>query len=128
MYTMEALEPSLDKFEHHMPIPEQTPEKALELLSVEPLPTYPLLASAGMFGAPGLTPVSSVPSEKPTPVAATELSKAESGEPKMESVEIGRDSVMVDLSNRLASLDSIVQQLSSDVASRSEAAKRLHRI
>mmetsp|Transcript_55068 Transcript_55068/g.87346 ORF Transcript_55068/g.87346 Transcript_55068/m.87346 type:complete len:408 (-) Transcript_55068:111-1334(-) len=125
MYTMDALEPAMEKFEHHMPIPEQTPEKALTLLSVDPSPSYPFLASAGMYGAPGLTPVSS---EKPTPVTTAESLKEEFDEPKAESGESGRDPALVNLNERLASLDSIVQQLSNDIAIRSEPSKRLHRI
>jgi hypothetical protein len=126
MYAMDVVDLPLDKFEPHMPIPDQTPEKALDFVSVDPSPLRnPFLASAGMFGAPGLTPVSS---EKPTPTFATDFMTTDVAEPRMMDAGEADHDPMVNLNERLASLDAIMQCLSSDIADIRSDPKRLHRI
>lgn len=108
-------------------LPQLTPEK-LQLLSVEPSPPphwAPLDPSLHHRPAPGLLePARSSPAE---PVHSTPPGLVEPAQPS--TGEKSRDPLMVNLSERLASLDAVVLGLGSDIAQiKADPNKRLHRI
>lgn len=114
-----AMEHSMGMLEQYAPC-DNTPEKVLELLSLDASPHRPT--------PPGLlhsgTPARSLSSTGPTRSSPPGLD-----EPSQAAPEAQNSPLMVNLSERLASLDSVVLGLGADIASiKSDPAKRLHRI
>lgn len=113
--------PELPQEQFELRLPEQTPQRVLDHLPVacspppRPAPGLtmaepPLSAPPALCGAPGLG--------EPPVHAAAEATSVED-----------RDSLVVSLSERLASLDAVVQGLQCEMADfKSDPAKRLHRI
>lgn len=123
MYAMDVMEPQLEMFEH--PMAAQTPDKAFELLGLAPSPLRP---APGLCDPPSFTP-------SPTgfaPMACTAppgLGGAHNLEEPSQRAPDGKDPLMVNLSERLASLDAVVLGLGNDIAQiKSDPNKRLHRI
>jgi hypothetical protein len=120
LYAMDALEPPQRRLERHLP--DMTPEKVnMEAVFNDPSPLQnPFTGSAEtMFSTPAM--LGGAPGLSLTPVTSPELPvDAEDGQ---------RDPLMLNLSERLASLDAVVQCLSNDIADiRSDPKKTLHRI
>lgn len=114
MYTMDVMEPRMDLLEQQLC--DHTPQKTLELLSLEPSPSH--------RPAPGLVePPRSAPARGPS--AVEQLC---SSPPGLEPAAEARDPLMVNLSERLASLDAVVLSLGNDIAAIKSDPKRLHRI
>jgi len=117
MYTMETMEPAMELLEQQYT--EQTPEKTLQLLSLDP--SSPHRPAPGLFEPPRTTPPHGVASAEPVRSTPPGLEPQPSTE--------NRDPLMVNLSERLASLDSVVLGLGNDIAAlKSDPSKRLHRI
>jgi len=115
LYAMDALEPRMDLLEQ---LPEHTPQRTFELLSLDTSTPY--------RPAPGLSepPISppAVPPSSPPGLESPAKTKAA-------AAEAGKESLMVNLSERLASLDALTMGLADDVASlKNDPNKRLHRI
>lgn len=144
LYAMDALDTpagpaALGRLEQHFS-EQQTPEKEADLspLGTTLLSTEaPRSAPPGIGGAPGLTPVSTVESRTLgfTPLSSSEtrapgLTPMSTAGPQAAEVteEKPRDPLMLNLNDRLASLDAIVQCLSNDIADIRSDPKTLHRI
>jgi hypothetical protein len=110
------------RFEQHLA--EQTPKKAFDLVDLDPSPMHNLFLTSAepsrsappvLGGAPGLTPVSA------SEACAPGLTPLSNPNPEPLLAEISeespaRDPLMLNLNERLASLDAIVQCLSHDIA------------
>lgn len=119
MYTMEAMDPCMDMLDHQLP--EHTPEKTFELLSLDPSPSC--RPAPGLYEPPRSTPPQGFNAVEPMRSSPPGLE--EPAQPREE----GRDPLMVNLSERLASLDAVVLGLGNDIAAiKSDPNKRLHRI
>jgi len=119
MYTMETMDPHMEMLEQQFP--DHTPEKTLQLLS---------LASPAHRPAPGLCePPRSTPPHSFGSTEAARMSPPGLEEPTPPPKEDVRDPLMVNLSERLASLDRVVLSLGNDIAAiKSDPQKQLHRI
>jgi len=119
MYTMETMDPHMEMLEQQFP--DHTPEKTLQLLS---------LASPAHRPAPGLCePPRSTPPHSFGSTEAARMSPPGLEEPPPPPKEDVRDPLMVNLSERLASLDRVVLSLGNDIAAiKSDPQKQLHRI
>lgn len=118
MYTMDAMDLNCDMLEQQLPVTEVTPNKNFELLSLDPSPLH--------RPAPGLSePPRSSPPAYCTPPGLEEPAVP----PPPATVAEVKDGLMVNLSERLASLDACVVGLGNDIAAiKSDPNKRLHRI
>lgn len=120
LYTMEALEPRMDMLDQQFI--DHTPEKTFELLSLDPSPSRRV--APGLRDPPRSTPPHSASSTEPMRSSPPGLE--EPSQPPAQGV---RDGLMVNLSERLASLDAVVLGLGNDIATlKSDPQKRLHRI
>merc|ERR1719506_67446 len=99
MYTMDVMEPQMEMMEQHLA--NHTPDRAMQLLCLDSSPSH--------RPAPGLAApfIASPPRSSPPPGFALGEEPAPPAEPATE----GRDPLMVNLSERLASLDAVVSGL-----------------
>jgi hypothetical protein len=121
MYTME-METSAELLERQLPtMAHLTPQKNLEMLALHPSPLH--------CPAPGLDlSGSTLSAAAQSAYSASSHSSPPGLEPSNPSPE-ARDPLMVNLSERLASLDAVVLGLGNDIASlKSDPNKKLHRI
>lgn len=154
MYSMDTMDQSMEAMMEHQLMDHSTPARALELLSLDPSPC-PRTTPPGLVMPPTGTPPRH---HATTPCAPTMLGGYAFTEPPRQAPmmllsaatsspappgleepqapqqppagEAGqRDPLMVNLSERLASLDAVVVGLGNDIASfKSDPAKKLHRI
>merc|ERR1719199_723309 len=119
MYTMDAMEPTAELVLEHLS--DRTPQKTLELLSLDPSPSH--RPAPGLLEPPRSTPPRGLSSTEPARSTPPGLEQ-----PPQPSAELS-DPLMVNLSERLASLDAVVLGLGNDIAAiKSDPSKRLHRI
>merc|ERR1719272_1928002 len=119
MYTMDLMEPQMEMMEQHLA--NHTPDRAMQLLCLDSSPSH--------RPAPGLAApfIASPPRSSPPPgFALGALGPQEPAQPAQPAAQ-GRDPLMVNLSERLASLDAVVSGLGSDIAA-IKSDKKLHRI
>lgn len=126
LYTMDVMEPAMDLLEP----PEHTPER--NLLSLDPSPLH--RPAPGLLEPRGTPP----PRGLVAPMAgALTAPPALAGAPGLETLAPApapglqgpaRDPLMLNLSERLASLDAVVLGLGSDIAAIKSDPKKLHRI
>jgi len=146
MYAMEAMEPTMELLEHQLPM-HSTPMRGLELHCLDPSPNHHA-TPPGLIAPMHNTPPRAVPSmlgcygyaytEPPRQAPLTSPMLFSGGAPGLEepqlppppATEAGvRDPLMVNLSERLASLDAVVKNLGSDIQSiKNDPNKKLHRI
>lgn len=131
--------PSMDFMEpvvNSMPLPENTPERTLLNLDPSPLhrPAPGLVEPRGTPPPRGLVTPMAMAMAEPLTAPAVMAGAPGLGEPAMVASpapgleQPTRDPLMINLSERLASLDAVVLGLGSDIAAIKSDPKKLHRI
>lgn len=150
MYSMDTMDHSVEAMMEHQLMEHSTPARALELVSLDPRTTPPGLAMPPTGTPPrhhATTPCAPTmlggyaftePPRQPPSAMLLSAATSSPAPPGLEEPqapqpppagEAQRDPLMVNLSERLASLDAVVMGLGSDIASfKSDPSKKLHRI